>query len=320
MKKILLIAALSIATTTLFGCGGGGGDSDGDGLKDSSVTTSETTVITKPPATTNTTPTAGATAGTTPTPGITAGLTPTPGTTATTGGGTTTTTTAPTDPTSTKAAAVAGFYQGATSNGYILDTLVLPDGRYLGLYWKQVGGVRTISGFIRGTGNALNGSFTGAGRGYDIDTTVSDGRLSASYRDNATINGTYNQPAGMFSFSGTALSTALYDFNRAPRIAEIQGTWSMPTLSEETLAVTIGADGKFTGTNGSCAFAGTLAPNAAGKNVFEVSMQFGKGCPTEGLSAIGAAISSLQANGARRLVFAVTASDGTFGDVFVGIR
>lgn len=289
MKKILLATIFATSVLALAGCGGGGGG--GGGGNDNTTTT----------------PTTGTTPATDNSPQNT-GTTPTTGTNPTT------------DTTSGVASAAAGVYTGTNSRGYLQDTLVLPDGRYLLVSSKVAGGVRTLYGFVKGSAGAVAGSISGEGRDFTADGVVSTGMLTGTYRDNTAISGSYREPAGTFTFTGGVQPTTVIDFNRAATVADVQGAWALSTMSKESLTVTIASNGALTGTNGSCNFTGTLTPNAGGKNVFEASVTFGSGCETQGLVATGTAILTAPSAGKQELLIALSDAGNTTGDIFTGTR
>lgn len=287
-----------IAVSNLFGCGGGSSSDTGTSTNISTATA----------------PTAGTTAAATPTAGSTITTTPT------------STPSATTMSTSTQAAAVAGLYQGSAFNGstsksLAFNALILPDGRYVGLYSWPTGGPAGLGGFFTGVGTAMAGSFAGSGMDYNLNSTVSQGTLSLSYQTNTSLSGTYNEPAGTKSFTASVLPVAQYAFNRAPAISEFVGTWAMSTMSGTDLTITFAPDNTLSGINaGTCNFSGTLTPNVAGKNVFDVLYKFDAGCSSGGRTAYGIAFSALTASGQRQTTLTVIDSSGKFADVFASIR
>ena len=286
MKKTLLMTIFAASVFALAGCGGGGGGGGSDN--------------------TTTTPVTGAN--------------PTTDNTATNGNVPTTGTTPTTDQTSGVASAAAGAYTGSNSRGYLQNTLVLPDGRYLLVSSKMANGVRTPYGFVKGSAGAVAGSISGEGRGFAANGEVSTGMLTGTYQDNTTISGSYREPSGTYTFSGVVQQTSVIDFNRAASIAEVQGAWTLKTMSGESVTMTVSTTGAVSGTNGTCSFTGTLTPNTAGKNVFETSLTFGASCSNPGQVATGLGILTVPSAGKQELVIAAADAGNITGDVFVGAR
>lgn len=223
--------------------------------------------------------------------------------------------------------AAQGFYVGKLANGYAHRTFVLDNGQYYTIYGPDVGGIFAVSGLLQGSGQANNGSFTSTDLKdfYSIRAQVISGSLNASYTPGGNFNATVNEGSIGMTFTGTADSPWL-KYNSPASLADIIGAWSLGTLwgfggTRDRVALNIANDGAFTGTHGGCSFNGTIAGRVSGKNVFDVTINYGAPpCSPPNRSGYGIAFTYHAGNGRRQLTFAGVDGPRQFGILMYGDR
>jgi hypothetical protein len=228
---------------------------------------------------------------------------------------------APANPAPTTTASAEGVYEGTTSNGFQHLSLVLDDSTIYSVYGNTTGSVFAISRFLRGQGASSNGSFTATSvREYGAGAASTPYSLSGTYVAGASLNGTLTNNGTSTTFTGTALANSSYVYNTPAKLSNITGAWSLTDLTGAKVAVTVAADGTFTGTSGSCAITGSLTPKTSGKNVFTFSVTSGAApCPLPGAVMTGVAV-EFAIGTTRQLIAAGTDSTSANGAGWVGAR
>lgn len=185
-------------------------------------------------------------------------------------------------------ASAEGLWQGTTSTGRTVRTLVLDDGSYWSLY-SAVNAPGIVSGVVQGTGSVLGGSFSSpSARDFNIEAaTVSDATLSTSFTSKQSFNGAFNYLAPPTTVTFTSAYQAAYD--QAPLLANLAGMYAGTSATgsgTETTTLTVSSTGAVVGTSSDgCQFAGTAAPRKKG-NVFDVSLTFKGGSCANGTSTL----------------------------------
>lgn len=193
---------------------------------------------------------------------------------------------APIAPTVT--ASAEGLWQGTTSSGRTIRTLVLDDGSYWSLY-SAVNAPGIVSGVVQGAGRAMGGSFSSpSARDFNIEAAaVLDATLSASFTSKQSFNGSFNYLAPTTTVTFTSAYQAAYD--QAPLLANLTGTYAGTFATRsgtETATLTVSTIGAVVGTSSDgCQFEGTAAPRKKG-NVFDVSLTFKGGSCANGTSTL----------------------------------
>ena len=215
-----------------------------------------------------------------------------------------------------------GAYSGTISNGLEHSTVVLENDDYYAIYGKTLDGVFRISGFLQGSGKSLNGGFSSTDlKDFYYTGAALSGSLSASYQPGVSLNGTIVDNGASFTFTGTAINPASYNYNTAATLANVVGTWTISDLAGVTAALTVSANGAFTTSSGGCISTGTVTPRSSGKNVFDVNLTFGAApCNFAGQSAHGIALEYILAGGKRQLMVAVENASRSNGTVYFGAR
>lgn len=215
-----------------------------------------------------------------------------------------------------------GALTGSTSNT-AFNLLVLENGEFWTLYGVQTATVFGVTGFAQGTGTSANGSFSSSNAKDFGYAPALAGSLTATYNATAkTITGTATAGTGTVGFSGGPITGSLYNYDTAASLTTITGAWTTTSLTGETVALNVAANGTYTAAGSSgCNFSGTVTPRASGKNVFNVSLTFGAApCALAGQNGTGIAIAYPLTGGLTQLLIAATDSTRTYGAGVVGTR
>jgi hypothetical protein len=230
---------------------------------------------------------------------------------------------APPSPPTTPTANPEGAYEGAVSNASASEhrTIILDDNQVYTLYGNFVGNTFDIYGFLHGNGTVSGNTFTASVRDYFSTGEVRNGSLSATFVPGESFNGSNIEGATPMSFTGVAMPTTYYDYNAAAKLSDITGAWSLSSLQDDPITMDIASTGAYTATSLGCAMNGNIQPRASGKNVFNISMNFGPlPCRLPGQSASGIAVIHLLANGKHELLIAGTNTSRTEGTAMFGTR
>jgi hypothetical protein len=227
----------------------------------------------------------------------------------------------PTEP--TLPAEPYGVYEGTVSSGREHYTIILEDNQFYTLY-GNFGNTLYFYGFLHGNGNVSGNIFTSSNlRDYFSTEELVTGSLSATFVPGVSFNGSviYDGATPSASFTGSVMPTTYYDYNVAAKLSDITGAWSLTSLQNDPITMNIASTGSFTATSRGCAMNGNILPRASGKNVFNISMNFGPlPCRLPGQSASGIAVIHLLANGKHELLIAGTNTSQTVGTVMFGTR
>jgi hypothetical protein len=214
-----------------------------------------------------------------------------------------------------------GALSGSTSSAFNL--LVLENGEFWSLYGVQTSTVFGVAGFAQGTGTSTNSSFSSSNAKDFGFAPALAGSLTATYNAIAkTITGTVTAGTGTVGFSGGPIAGSLYNYDTAASLTTIAGAWTTTSITGETVAINVAANGAYTAAGSSgCTFSGTVTPRASGKNVFNVSLTFGAApCALSGQSGTGIAIAYPLTGGLTQLLIAATDSTRTYGAGVFGTR
>ena len=215
-----------------------------------------------------------------------------------------------------------GVYEGIASNGRYFNTLVLENDRYYIIYGNLFENVFNVTGLITGTGQSGNGNFSSADlKDFPAGGIPLAGTLSASFTPGVSLTGVVSRSGLALTFAGTAITNTRYIYAAPARLADIAGTWSLSALGGAPVSLEIAANGTFAASSDGCAFTGGVAPRASGKNVFDVTINFGPApCVQANQTATGHAVTYLLGNGKRQLIAAATNAARTTATVLAGVR
>jgi hypothetical protein len=216
-------------------------------------------------------------------------------------------------PTATSA---EGRWTGATPTVRTIAGLVLDNGSYW-LFYTARDNPNILAGLVQGTGTSHSGSF---GSSNTRDFNLEGAGILA-----ATMSGTYVQSSNFHGtiayFNGdTASFTSTYndDYESAPKVNLVAGTYAGVRADNHTVTVTVDSAGTLSGhSSDGCTFAGTLSPRAKG-NVFHHAVTFGGGACTHGTEAVTGVALYDAANS--RLYTAALNSARTNSFIFLGTK
>jgi hypothetical protein len=150
--------------------------------------------------------------------------------------------------------------------------------------WGTVPGVGVVEGLLSASAGKFSDS---AGVVYPSSDIPVATAMSGSFSSKTSLSGTLNptlsltapfpQNAMPIAFNGDY--NALYD--TPATVAEAQGTWTGQTIGSSSslgsASLTVGADGLFSGSSGTCSFNGSIAPRPTGKHVLDGTVTFTSG-------------------------------------------
>ena len=206
--------------------------------------------------------------------------------------------------------AAEGAWTGTDSWGNSFHMLVLENGDYYSLYGMNKSGDFVLQGFDQGApvlnGDTLKGSITE----YDNTNKPAKGSLEATVVPGSSIKGSIANAASTSSgtFTATPLSAkyAGYDYNATAYTSDVQGSWTVTSMSSNSEKVTINDKGVVTGSIKGCSFSGTVSPRSSGKNVLNVGLLFGPSpCELANQGLSGVALDYDLGTGKRQLLVAL---------------
>ena len=215
-----------------------------------------------------------------------------------------------------------GAYQGVTNHQLAIRSLTLENGDSWILYGPQVNGALVASGMAVATQERNDGStYTARIRDYYHDGQVFDGSLSGSYVAGQSFRGTISSNGLTTPFTANAVKPSEYDYQAPASLSRIAGSWSGATLAGHTGQITIDTAGALQGSLQACSVTGQVKARASGKNVFDVTMNFGPApCTQPGQQLKGIAVNDAAASGGSQLIVMATTAAGTAGTAFLASR
>lgn len=213
-----------------------------------------------------------------------------------------------------------GMYAGKlTSNGRLINSLILEDGQFWTFYTADQSGTYNPGAFLQGTGSVSNGVFSSPDVKDFGSVPANPGSVTAAYFAGTTLNGDVGTPTGAVAFTAAGIDMAAYNYDAPANLAQVAGYHSVGGGVLGNHLLEIAADGTFSGASFRCAYTGKVSPRAAGTNVFDVTWTFGAGtCPLSGKTANGVAFSYLVKNGSKRnLLMAATDAERSMGSMVV---
>lgn len=224
----------------------------------------------------------------------------------------------PTQPTVT--ASAEGVYEGTLSNGQSHLSLVTDTNRLFSIVGTTTGGVFGISRFLEGLSTSTNGVFTATEvHEYGLGASSAVGTFTGTYVPATSLTGTLSMGGTSTTITGTKLVNTTYVYDTPAKLADITGTWSLTDLTGAKVALAVAADGKFTGTSGSCAVSGSLTPKAS-KNLFTFSLVYGAAPCAHPAEVITGVAVEFTIGSARQLIAAGSGTTRANGTGWVGAR
>ncbi|MGE4050188.1 MAG: CARDB domain-containing protein [Piscinibacter sp.] len=218
-----------------------------------------------------------------------------------------------------------GVYGGALTGGPYpaFRLLVLENGEYWGLYGAGAGSSFRAAAFFQGTGTYNGGVFSSADlRDFGSLPPVSGSAAISVNATSGAIAGTANVGASALSLSGGPITDIPYEYLLAPSPTSIEGDWGLDGSTGDRIIVTVQNGGNFTGRSTlGCELSGTIVPRPSGKNVFDVTVNFGPSpCLLANQSARGIALVHRRADGWTQMTLAVVNPSRSAGLSASGFR
>ena len=229
-------------------------------------------------------------------------------------------------PTQSATSPAEGLWTGTTNtNNRTVTGVVLDDGVYWFLY-SAASDPSLIAGVVQGDSSSQNGALTSSNA-----TDFSVERAIPLIILKATVDGTYTSKQslnGKIVYQNNAQAQDAFattynsDYESAPNINAVAGTYTGPVAVGENVSVTVSTTGNITGHSitdlspAGCTFSGLFKPRAHG-NVFDVTITFNgqSGCSNGSATVMGVAFFH-----AGKLYSAALNSDKTNGVVFIGTK
>ncbi len=214
------------------------------------------------------------------------------------------------------ATSAEGRWTGATPTGRTVGGLVLDDGSYWVFYTAR-GNPNVLAGLIQGTGTSHSGSFGSSNtRDFNVEgASIHSGAMSGTYVSKKSFHGTIAYVNG-----DTERFTSTYDadYELAPNMTLVVGTYAGLRADNQTVTVTVDSAGTLSGqSSDGCTFVGALSPRAKG-NVFYHAVTFEGGPCRQGTETVtGVAFYDAATN---RLYSAALDSARTNSYIFVGTK
>ena len=214
----------------------------------------------------------------------------------------------------------SGAWTGLTGpSGYTLNLIVMPNNTIYTNFGTPVTGGLSVLGVDFGSITSSGSTFSGPFREYLYNNTSYTGTVAGTVVANTSISGTSTYTNGnVGTFALTPLTSGSYNFNTPAVLSTLTGAWTGTLLTGVATTVTIASNGTLTGSGAGCTFAGTIAPDPSGVNVFATTITYGTGCPTVGLVESGISLSYITTSGSRQLISMV--SSATTGGAFFAQR
>jgi hypothetical protein len=183
------------------------------------------------------------------------------------------------------AVSAEGIWNGSASTGSTVSLVVLESGETWGIYSNS----NLVTGALYGNTASSGTTLSGSGKDFNIPTrSITTASYSGTF---AAKNNIRVISSNGSSFNGT-YSTA---YDQPASLAALQGTFVGQGVSGNSTAqptqVSISASGAITTpASSACNAAGSVAPRASGKNIFDLSVTFtgpncalGNGTVTNGI-------------------------------------
>lgn len=214
-----------------------------------------------------------------------------------------------------------GKLTGSTSTDF--QMIILENGELWSIYGGSTPTTFGVAGFVQASTTAIGTSFTSSNaRDYGFAPALAGTATGTFNKAAGTVSGSVAAGSQSVSFSGGPIAGSLYNYNTPASIATVVGSWTLDSLSGDTISLTVQANGNLSATTTSgCTFTGVISPRASGKNVFDTTVTFGPApcaLPNQNASGIGAAY--LITGGQTQLLVALQNAGRTLGTAAFGTR
>jgi hypothetical protein len=226
----------------------------------------------------------------------------------------------------TAASALAGGWVGSASSGDTTQAVVLEDGTLYAINGSPVGGLIYINSFDKATlrlsGNGVSATDL---REYSFpDGSFVAGTVAGTFTAGSSLNftATANNGGPSAQVNLQPAPRTNYDYDTPATLAAVQGNWPGSFSTGDSGTVAVSANGNFSATTAlGCQLSGSIQPRASGKNVYDVSVQFGASpCALPGATVTGHGFITHPDSGGTQFAVAVTTSDRSLGAAFFSTR
>lgn len=222
-----------------------------------------------------------------------------------------------------------GYYVGSFSttgnpNG-VFETIILENDEVWAIYGGRTStGATAAFGLVQGKGVSNNGSFSGTDlRDFYSNGQVISSSISASYVAGTSLKGNVTSGNQTAPFTAAVPTNSNYNYNAAPKLADLVGSWTGFNLRGGSDTVTVKADGTLSSVDSGCVTTGTVTPRPSGKNIFDLSVQAAStaACGTSaGLTASGHVVTNLLPDGRRQLTAVYVTAARDRASAFIAVR
>ncbi len=184
-------------------------------------------------------------------------------------------------PTATSA---EGRWTGTTHTGRAVAGLVLEDGSYW-LFYSARDNPTVLAGLVQGTGTSHSGSFGSSNtRDFNLEGAgIRAATMRGSYVPNKSFHATI---AYFIGEAESFTSTYAADYESAPNLALVAGTYSGLRTDNHQVTVTVDSAGTLSGhSKDGCSIAGTSSPCVKG-NALYTSMTLEGGACRQGTETV----------------------------------
>jgi hypothetical protein len=218
--------------------------------------------------------------------------------------------------------AYGGNLTGSLFSNFIM--VVLEDATFWLAYGRPLVGPLAESGFIEGTGTSTSTThtFTSADAVDFGLVPPAPATITATYSTAPSISGSIVYDTATVLFDGASpITGTTYSYATPASMATVLGAWTLTSNAGVATPINIAASGTLSATDASgCAFTGSIAPRASGKNVYNVSLTFGATCPVPNTAMTGIALALPIVGGKTELLLMAMDSTRGFGYGATGTR
>lgn len=212
-----------------------------------------------------------------------------------------------------------GAWEGSSSANYAINVLVLENNEMWAIFGTVFNDVFTVYGFDRGVGAQSGSTFSGLGTEYSYTGSAARGSFTATVTPGVSLNGSVTAIQTV-SFATRPMRSS-YNYNAPATLATVSGLWSGRLLDGSAASISVTSGGSVTGTSGGCSFTGAAAPRPSGKNVFNVTLNFGRSpCVLANQTVSGIGLAYPTTTGRTQLMVGVTDPTNSFGTMFFALR
>jgi hypothetical protein len=136
------------------------------------------------------------------------------------------------------------------------------------------------------------------------------GSVNATYVAGASIAGTVSESGNPnVTFNGAVEPISSFNYSTPALLSSISGAWTWTLMDGSTATVNINTGGTFSGSDSGCSFSGSMTPDSAGKNFFNISLTYGASpCSSPNQTQAGIAVDYLLSDGVTHQLLAGVSS------------